>query len=134
MVETCGLGIICSYHLSKTEEETDGNDDIAMDVDCKSQDMRGDKLLSEAKSVASPVPQESFTSGLLMVAATPVEAQGVPLYMKNVVEELIILHSGTVDVVSNRASTRELPECLRSHANCLLIDAGWKIDPRVRSD
>ncbi|RWW13559.1 hypothetical protein GW17_00022721 [Ensete ventricosum] len=140
VIETCSLDILSSYYLSKTKKEIDGSDDLgdghALNIECKSQDMRDDKIIIEAKSVTSPVSQESFASGLLVInaAAASVETPGVPIHMKHIAEESSILNSGSTDVASKRALIRELPERLRLHTNRLLTDAGWKIEPRVRSD
>ncbi|CAL9132510.1 unnamed protein product [Musa acuminata var. zebrina] len=140
VIETCSHDILSSCYLSKTNKEIDGSDDMddgnALDIECKSQDIRDDKIIIEAKSVTSPVSQESFASGLLVVnaAAAPAETPGVPIHMKHIVEESSILNSGSTDVASKRALIRELPERLRLHTNRLLTDAGWKIEPRVRSD
>ncbi|WOL15639.1 increased DNA methylation 1-like [Canna indica] len=140
VVETCGRGIQSSYYISKTQEEIDGSDDMdshnTLVVECKGQEVRYGCIVNETTFVTSPISQESFASGLLLInaTATPVETPEEPMYMKQCVEDSSILSSGKNDIASKRALIRELPERLCSHANRLLTDAGWKIEPRVRSD
>ncbi|XP_042421099.1 increased DNA methylation 1-like isoform X1 [Zingiber officinale] len=136
VVESCGQGILSSCYLSQTHEEIDASnnmdDDVAPDIEFRGQEVRDANIINEAKSVTSPVSQESCAYDLLVINSTSahVETLKIPTCMK----QLNIVKSDRIEVASKKALIRDLPERLCSHANCLLTDAGWKIAPRVRND
>ncbi|XP_074575334.1 increased DNA methylation 1 [Curcuma longa] len=139
VLESCGQGVLSSFYLSQTHEEIDASnnmdDDVAPDIEFRSQEVRDANIINEAKSitsVTSPVSQESCASDLLVInsISTHVETPKIPTCMK----QLNIVKSDRIEVASKKALIRDLPERLCSHANCLLTDTGWKIAPRVRND
>ncbi|XP_029118297.2 increased DNA methylation 1 isoform X1 [Elaeis guineensis] len=140
IVETCGRGILSSYYLFSGQEEMDVTGDIddavTFNGKCRSQDNRDRKTVIKAKSVTSPVSQESFAPGLLVASApaASVEMPGSLIHMNHGAQESSFLNSDRIDAASKRTSIRDLPDRLRAHANHMLLDAGWGIEPRKRSD
>ncbi|XP_038972974.1 increased DNA methylation 1-like, partial [Phoenix dactylifera] len=140
IVETCGQGILSSYYLFSGHEEMDGTSDIddavAFNDKCRSQHKGDGKTVIEAKLVTSPASQESFVPRILVATASSA-SMGMPgalVHMNHGAQESSILKMNTIGAASKRDFIRDLPDCLRAHANRLLIDAGWKIEPRKRSD
>ncbi|XP_073106619.1 increased DNA methylation 1-like [Elaeis guineensis] len=140
IVETCGQGILSSYYLFSGQEEMDGTGDIddamVFNNKCRSQHNKDGKTVIESKLVTSPASQESFVPRLLVASASSA-SMGMPgalVCMNYGAQGSSILKSNTIGAASKRDFIRDLPDRLRAHANCLLIDAGWKIEPRRRSD
>ncbi|XP_008783379.1 increased DNA methylation 1 isoform X2 [Phoenix dactylifera] len=140
IVETCGRGMLSSYYVFSAQEEMDVigdiDDAITFNDKCRSQDKRDGRTVIKAKSVTSPVSQESFAPGLLVASApaASVEMPGSLIHMNHGAQESSFLNSDRIDAASKRSPIRDLPDLLRAHANRMLIDAGWRIEPRKRSD
>ncbi|KAG1363587.1 increased DNA methylation 1-like [Cocos nucifera] len=140
IVETCSQGILSSYYLFSGQEEMDGTGDIddamVFNNKCRSQHNKDGKTVIESKLVTSPASQESFVPRLLVAPASSA-SMGMPgalVCMNHGAKESSMLKSNTIGAASKRDFIRDLPDHLRAHANHLLIDAGWKIEPRKRSD
>ncbi|XP_072998828.1 increased DNA methylation 1 [Typha latifolia] len=140
VVETCGQRILSNYYPLNVQGEGDDTGDaddcVELNIKDKCQVMEYDNKTTDAKSVMSPISQESIASGHLVPGALvpPIEMPGTLTSMNQSLQEYSIMKFDKAKVAPNRAFIRDLPDRLRAHAHDLLQDAGWKIDPRVRND
>ncbi|XP_072972086.1 uncharacterized protein [Typha angustifolia] len=139
IVEDSGQIILSNYDIFNGQGEIGGicetDDAMSLDVKSQRQGMDYDKRIAETKSAMSPVSHESFCSEQLVAGtpAAPIDMHASAVSMKRSAQHHSMKKSDTIGV-SSKALNRVLPDQLRAHAHDLLKDAGWKIDPRVRSD
>ncbi|KAG0496387.1 hypothetical protein HPP92_001078 [Vanilla planifolia] len=138
VVESFAQGILSSYYSTDLQIRRNvaciSGETSIRNYHCPLQQIRDSKAVSKANIVTSPVSQESIASGLLVASPIPDAKEAFeasPGFNRGLQEEV---HRQQLMGPSKRSVKGHLQECLESCAHRLLMDSGWKIEPRIRKE